>query len=312
MQSLLDRLRIPRYPSAARGASRRGDEAPQILVEHVARERGLARPRHAGHDDESAERHAAVEVLQVVQARAFDRERRRAVTGPRRGCSGCFRGSARKRPVTDAGLRINSAVVPSATTQPPRLPAPGPRSMTCSARRIVSSSCSTTSSVLPFGLQTLERAEQDAVVARMQADGGLVEDVANAAQVGAQLRREPDALRFAAGERGRGAVERQVREPDLAQESEAARELGDDVPSDLRLSSLEAEIAEEFLDGRHGHAATGRQWSGPGTVTASAVGLSRRPSHAAQGIGSPSYQSFHQISSPVCSSSKPESLEPVP
>ena len=73
---------------------------------------------------------------------------------------------------------------------------------------MVSSSCSTTTSVLPFALELRERVEQDAVVARMQADGRLVEDVADAAQVRAELRREPDALRFAAGERRRGAVER--------------------------------------------------------------------------------------------------------
>ena len=39
---------------------------------------------------------------------------------------------------------FNSSAVPSATMYPPSRPAPGPRSMTCSARRIVSSSCSTT------------------------------------------------------------------------------------------------------------------------------------------------------------------------
>ena len=53
-----------------------------------------------------------------------------------------------------------------------------------------------------------QRIEQHLVVARMQADGGLVEHVTHALQVGAELRREPDALRFAARERGRRAIER--------------------------------------------------------------------------------------------------------
>ena len=53
-----------------------------------------------------------------------------------------------------------------------------------------------------------QRIEQHLVVARMQADGGLVEHVTHALQVGAELRREPDALRFAARERGRGTIER--------------------------------------------------------------------------------------------------------
>src|SRR2546429_3010873 len=46
--------------------------------------------------------------------------------------------------------------------------------------------------------------------------------------------------------------------------------------------------------------------------TASASGLSRRPSHAEQAWASSSYHSFHQISSPLCSASKPRSFKPVP
>ena len=68
----------------------------------------------------------------------------------RAGCSGCWSGWARKRPVTDCGWRCSSAAVPAATTCPPRRPAPGPRSITWSARRMVSSSCSTTIRVLPL------------------------------------------------------------------------------------------------------------------------------------------------------------------
>src|SRR6476646_8447393 len=49
-----------------------------------------------------------------------------------------------------------------------------------------------------FGLKLLERVEQHAVVARVQANGRLVEDIGDAAQVGAELRGEPDALRLAA------------------------------------------------------------------------------------------------------------------
>ena len=51
-----------------------------------------------------------------------------------------------------------------------------------------------------------QRVEQHAVVARMQADGGLVEHVTHALQVRAELRREPDALRLAARQRRRRAV----------------------------------------------------------------------------------------------------------
>ena len=48
----------------------------------------------------------------------------------------------------------------------------------------------------------------------MQTDGGLVEDVADAAQVGAKLRRQADPLHLAAAERGRRAVQRKVVEPE--------------------------------------------------------------------------------------------------
>ncbi len=48
-------------------------------------------------------------------------------------------------------------------------------------------------------LEPPQRAQQHGVVARMQADGRLVEDVTNAAQIGAELGGQPDALGFAAG-----------------------------------------------------------------------------------------------------------------
>src|SRR5258706_2528926 len=64
-------------------------------------------------------------------------------------------------------------------------------------------------------LELLEHAEQDLVVAVVQSDGRLIEDVAHAAQVGAELRREPDALRLAARQRRRRAIDRQVTEADF-------------------------------------------------------------------------------------------------
>jgi hypothetical protein len=116
--------------------------------------------------------------------------------------------------------------------------------MTWSARRMVSSSCSTTSSVLPLIAQRLEGVEQHAVVARVQADGGLVEDVAHAAQVGAELRGErmrcaspPDsvgAARSSAGSRARPPAG-----------SRAGADLGDQVAGDLGLAPAELQPVEE-------------------------------------------------------------------
>ena len=57
--------------------------------------------------------------------------------------------SSRWRPVS-VSLARSPSTVPSNTTSPPAVPAPGPRSTTWSAIAIVSGLCSTTSTVLPL------------------------------------------------------------------------------------------------------------------------------------------------------------------
>ncbi len=71
--------------------------------------------------------------------------------------------------------------------------------------------------------QAVERVEQALVVALVQADRRLVEDVHDADQSGADLACQPDALRLAAGQRLGAAVERQVVEADVDQEARAGR-----------------------------------------------------------------------------------------
>ena len=73
--------------------------------------------------------------------------------------------------------------------------------------------------------QALQRVDQAGVVALVQADARLVEDVEHAHQAGADLRRQADALRLAAGERVGGAVERQIVESDIDQEAEPLADL---------------------------------------------------------------------------------------
>src|SRR5439155_1264036 len=73
--------------------------------------------------------------------------------------------------------------------------------------------------------QLAEGGEEPRVVALMEADRRLIQDVEHAHQLRADLRREPDALALAAGERRRAAVERQVIEPDVDQEAEARQDL---------------------------------------------------------------------------------------
>ena len=89
--------------------------------------------------------------------------------------------------------------------------------------------------------QPLERADQLRVVALVQADRGLVEDVEDADQAGADLGREPDPLRLAARERRRRALQRQVADPDRVEEPQPLADLAHDEAGDraLGLGQLE-------------------------------------------------------------------------
>ena len=66
--------------------------------------------------------------------------------------------------------------------------------------------------------QADERVDEALVVALVQPDRRLVEDVEDADQAAADLRRQPDPLRLSPGERRRRPVEAQVVEPDIEQE----------------------------------------------------------------------------------------------
>src|SRR5437879_2946492 len=63
--------------------------------------------------------------------------------------------------------------------------------------------------------QPRQHRDQAVVVARMQSDARLIKDIKNANELRAKLRRQANALGFAAGKRGRWAVERQILQADL-------------------------------------------------------------------------------------------------
>jgi hypothetical protein len=107
---------------------------------------------------------------------------------------------------------------PCAThARPPWTPGARPDVDDQSAAAIVSSSCSTTGSCSQVA-QVEQGVDQAGVVALVQADRGLVEDVQHAHQARADLRRQPDALCLAARQRRRRPVEGQVVEADVEQE----------------------------------------------------------------------------------------------
>ena len=98
-----------------------------------------------------------------------------------------------------------------------------------------------------LGAQLVQRVEQDVVVARVQADGGLVQHIAHALQVAAQLRGQADALRFTATQGGRAPVQRQVAQAHFFEEGQAAFDLGDQVAGDVGFARAQAALGLQCL-----------------------------------------------------------------
>src|ERR1700736_1052281 len=94
-----------------------------------------------------------------------------------------------------------------------------------------------------LGPQPIQGVEQDDIVPWMQSDGGLVEHVADALQIRAQLSGQSNSLRFAARQRRRRPVELQVAQADIAEESRARSEFRQQIARNVALA------AEKF-DGR--------------------------------------------------------------
>ena len=105
-----------------------------------------------------------------------------------RGCTGCLRGSLRNRPVIEAGFAISSSASPCGDHGAAELARARPEihHVLCAPDRVLV--VLDHHERVALGLELLEHVEQDAVVAVVQADGRLVEDVAHAAQVGAARR----------------------------------------------------------------------------------------------------------------------------
>ena len=78
--------------------------------------------------------------------------------------------------------------------------------------------------------QPAQRGDQPVVIPLMQADARLVEHVKAAGETAADLRRQPDALRFAAAERAAFAIEGEIAEADFHEETPA----GSSSPGGLR------------------------------------------------------------------------------
>ncbi len=109
---------------------------------------------------------------------------------------------------------------------------------------MASSSCSTTITVLPRSRSRLSVASRRCVVALVQADRGLIEDVHHPGQARADLARQANALRLAAGERAGAAIEPQIVQAHVDQEAQPLTDLAHDACGDLGAPALELQAGE--------------------------------------------------------------------
>jgi hypothetical protein len=90
--------------------------------------------------------------------------------------------------------------------------------------------------------QSREELQQSSHVARVEADRRLIQHVKRVDQLRAQGVREADALRLAAGEGARRAVEGQVVQSDVAQELDASARLLQEVRRNAELELRQPDI----------------------------------------------------------------------
>ena len=96
----------------------------------------------------------------------------------------------------------------------------------------MASSCSTTTHRVAANLQVAQGVDQSLVVARMQPDRRLVKYVTHPHQPRSQAGHQPHSLQFAAAERVRGAIERQVGQPHAVEEFQPGDDLAYDRPGE--------------------------------------------------------------------------------
>ena len=140
--------------------------------------------------------------------------------------------------------------------------------------------------------QPLQGVDQPRVVALVQTDARFVEDIEHAHQRGADLGRQPDALRLAAGEGVGRALQGEVVEPDIDQEAEPLADLLEDLAGDeeLALAERRAPVLRRVSASSLNQACASRIGSRvistidrPSMVMASTSGLRRAPWHSGQG-----------------------------
>ena len=193
------------------------------LEDDLVHERRLAGARDARHADELADGELDVDVLEVVLRGAAHREHAAIVVAPlgNRDLARAREELARDRLLVALDLRgrpfgDDLAAVEAGARPHVDEPVGAPHHLL-----VVLDDDDGVADVA----QPLERLDEARVVALVEADRRLVEDVEDADELRADLRREPEPLRLAARERRRRAVERQVADADVVEERQALADL---------------------------------------------------------------------------------------
>src|SRR2546425_7080587 len=214
-------------------------------IDDVAHQRRLPGAGDAGHTGPGPERYADIDALQVVLRGPVNREPRETVERAGGAQAGpCRRQIAAGRRVRHGrqhrgrrdGHHLTSVYARPGTEVDDQIGAPDRRLVVLDDDDRVAASA-----------ERLERVEQHRPIARMEADRRLVEDVADTAQVRAELRRQADALGLAARERVGTPIERQIAETDLAEETETREDLLERALGHRRVAGVEAERAHRVF-----------------------------------------------------------------
>ncbi len=251
LQHALDALQ-PQQGLAAHGRPLAGQQRARAGEQHPARQTGLARARHPGEHRQAPAREAHVHVAQIVQACAAHFERGGARAGGRTRHQRVTQGLAQVAGGEGVGVAHQLLQIAHGHHGSPQAPGAGAD---------VQDGVGAPDGVLVVlhhhqgaapRAQLVQRIQQAKVVPRVQADGRLVEHVGHAAQIAAQLRSQPDALRLAAGQGGSRAVQRQVAQPDALQEMQAGNNFRHEVAAQCLFAQLQAQVPEPLQRLVHG------------------------------------------------------------
>ena len=103
--------------------------------------------------------------------------------------------------------------------------------------------------------QAVKRLEQPRVVTRVQSDRRLVKHIKHATKTATKLTGQSDSLGFSVGKRSRGSVDRDVLEPNIVEEIDAADDLANQFAGDLFLTIVKLPLLQRLSQDAQRHAA---------------------------------------------------------